>query len=127
MNRVYISVFVLLAILTAASIRGEDPGLLTAENMKVALHTATPQEGHFIERVLARVKKGTLPLDLVQSTFLWAKKKPNKKFYYFKQGLILRAAALGIKIEPKSSDQRTERLPSNANNAGAGVTPPPSR
>ena len=65
---------------------------LTAEMMKIVLHTATPQEEGFIEYVLARVDKGTLPLDLVQSTFLWAKKKPYKKFFYFKQGLILRGS-----------------------------------
>jgi hypothetical protein len=99
MSRVCISVVVLLAVLAAASARAEDSGPLTAENMKVALRTATPQEGDFIERVLALVQKGTLPLDLVQSTFLWAKKKPRNKFYYFKQGLILRAADRGIHVE----------------------------
>jgi hypothetical protein len=71
---------------------------LTAEVMKIALHTATPQEEGFLEYVLSRVDKGTLPLELVQSTFLWAKKKSHKKFFYFKQGLILRAAERGIKL-----------------------------
>jgi hypothetical protein len=104
MNRLSILVVTILGVLAAASIRaaqdGKDTGGLTAENMKVALHTSTEQEGHFIEKVLAKVKKGTLPLDLVQSTFLWAKRKPtNKKFYYFKQGLILRAEALGIHLD----------------------------
>ena len=99
MNRVCISVVVLLATLAAALARADDSVPLTAENMKVALHTATVQEGDFIERVLALVQKGTLPLDLVQSTFLWAKKKPRNKFYYFKQGLILRAAEQGIHVE----------------------------
>lgn len=73
-------------------------GVLDVEVLKVALHTATPQEDGFIEYVVARVDKGTLPLDLVQSTFLWAKKKSKKKFYYFKQGLTLRAAERGIKL-----------------------------
>jgi hypothetical protein len=99
MNRICLLLVVVLAVVLAASARAADTGGLTAENMKVALHTATVQEGNFIERVLARVKRGTLPLDLVQSTFLWAKKKPNKKFFYFKQGLILRAADRGIHIE----------------------------
>jgi hypothetical protein len=121
-----LSIVVVLAILLAAPARAVDTGPLTAENMKVALHTATVQEGHFIERVLYMVKKGKLPLDLVQSTFLWAKKKPAKKFYYFKQGLILRASAQGIKILPKSGDQ-AERIPSDARSTGdgAGAPPPP--
>jgi hypothetical protein len=71
---------------------------LDAAEMKAVLHTATPQEGGFIDRVLARVEKGTLPLDLVQSTFLWARKKPKNKFFYFKEGLIRRAADRGIKV-----------------------------
>ncbi len=103
MNRLSILVVTILGVLAVASIRaaqdGKDTGGLTAENMKVALHTSTEQGGHFIEMVLAKVKKGTLPLDLVQSTFLWAKRKPSKKFYYFKQGLILRAEALAIHLD----------------------------
>ncbi|MEN6459409.1 MAG: hypothetical protein ABFC63_10820 [Thermoguttaceae bacterium] len=98
MNRILLSVFVLAAFVAVCAL-GENTGELTAETMKAALHTATAQEGDFIERVMTRVENGTLPLDLVQSTFLWAKKKPKKKFYYFKQGLILRAADRGIKVE----------------------------
>jgi hypothetical protein len=71
---------------------------LDAEAMKVALRTATPEEDGFIEYVLRRVDKGTLPLDMVESTFLWAKKKPNRKFQYFKRGLTLRAEQKGIHL-----------------------------
>ena len=71
---------------------------LDAKTMQVALHTATPEENGFIEYVLHRVDKGTLPLDLVESTFLWAKKKPQRKFQYFKRGLILRAEEKGIHL-----------------------------
>ena len=44
------------------------------------------------------VDAGKLPLDMVESTFLWAKKKPRKKFYYFREGLIRCAADAGITI-----------------------------
>ncbi|MEN6451573.1 MAG: hypothetical protein ABFC96_13860 [Thermoguttaceae bacterium] len=98
MNRHGILLAALLLAVTACFARGADTGGLTADNMKATLHTATPQEDGFIERVLARVEDGSLPLDLVQSTFLWAKKKPRKKFFYFKQGLILRAADRGIHL-----------------------------
>ena len=66
--------------------------------MKAALLAGTPQAQAFIDKVVARVDNGTLPLDLVQSTFLWARKKPARKFFYFKQALILRAADQGIKL-----------------------------
>jgi hypothetical protein len=98
MLRICLSLTVVLAVLAAASARAADTGPLDANTMKVALHTATPQEDGFIDHVLALVQQDKLPLDLVQSTFLWAKKKPHKKFYYFKQGLIQRAADRGIKV-----------------------------
>jgi len=71
---------------------------LDAKTMKVALHTATPEEEGFIEYVLAKVAENTLPLELVQSTFLWAKKKPRRKFQYFKYGLTYRAKQQGIAL-----------------------------
>jgi hypothetical protein len=99
MNRNRIRQTWALAVVFFALIAGTakaDP--LDADTMKVALHTATPQEDGFIDYVLARVKAGKLPLDLVESTFLWAKKKPRNKFQYFKSGLIRRAEERGIHL-----------------------------
>jgi hypothetical protein len=73
--------------------------VLDADTMRAALHTATPQEGGFIDRVVAMVESGKLPLDLVQSTFLWAKKKPHRKFFYFQQAMILRASEIGVNLQ----------------------------
>jgi hypothetical protein len=101
MNRVYLCTPLVLVLLAAAWARAADNNSkspLDADTIKVALHTATPEENGFIEYVLGRVDKGTLPLDLVESTFLWARKKPHRKFQYFKLGLIQRAADLGIKL-----------------------------
>jgi hypothetical protein len=98
-HRVCPAVAAVLLVWAAVWCRADDNGALDANKMKVALHTATPQEGNFIENIVANVQNGGLPLDLVQSTFLWAKKKPHKKFYYFKRGLILRAAQQGIRID----------------------------
>jgi hypothetical protein len=96
-RRICLPLLVVLMLLATPWSRpaNADPKL-TADVMKLALRTSTAQEDGFIEYVLERVDKGTLPLKLVQSTFLWAKKKPNKKFFYFKQGLILRAKQQGI-------------------------------
>ncbi len=98
MIRAYLRFLVVLALVATAFVPTAEAGVLDPDVMKVALHTATPQEGGFIESIVARVDAGTLPLDLVQSTFLWARKKPRKKFFYFKQALILRAADRGIKL-----------------------------
>jgi hypothetical protein len=98
MLRAYSRLAVVLLLLATALVPVAEAGVLDPDMMKVALHTATPQENGFIEAVVARVDRGTLPLDLVQSTFLWARRKPRKRFYYFKQALILRAAARGIQL-----------------------------
>jgi hypothetical protein len=98
MNRFYLRLLVVLALLATALVPTAEAGVLDPDVMKIVLHTSTAQEGGFIEYVVARVDKGTLPLDLVQSTFLWARKKPRKKFFYFQQSLILRAADRGIKL-----------------------------
>jgi hypothetical protein len=100
MRRFCLPLLVVVALLATpwAQTANAVEGHLTAEVMKIVLHTATPQEQGFIQYVLDRVDNGTLPEDLVQSTFLWAKKKPRKKFFYFKQALIIRAADRGIKL-----------------------------
>lgn len=100
MNRARLSAVVLLVLLAAGWSRSAraDPFPLDANTMRVALHTAAPEEDGFIDTVLAKVNKGILPTDLVESTFLWARKKPARKFQYFKQGLILRAKAAGIDL-----------------------------
>ena len=68
------------------------------EQIKAALHTATEEEGGFIDNAVSLVKAGTLPRDIFASTFLWARKKPRRKFQYFKQALTLRAAEVGVQL-----------------------------
>ncbi|MGD0518708.1 MAG: hypothetical protein ABSA26_14330 [Thermoguttaceae bacterium] len=76
---------------------------LDAKTMKAALRTTCIEEGHFIEYILHKVDKGKIPADLVYSTFEWARKQPYKhRFQYFKQALIVRAAKIGITIDPKA-------------------------
>lgn len=98
MIRFHLRLLLVVLLLASSLVPTAEAGVLDADVMRVVLHTATPQEEGFIDYVVSRVDKGTLPLDLVQSTFLWARKKPRRKFFYFKQGLILRAAAQGIKL-----------------------------
>jgi hypothetical protein len=98
MRPIYFMLMVMFVFLTAVEVRAAQTNSLDANIMKVALRTALPEEDGFIDYVLALVDKGTLPVDLVEGTFLWAKKKPQNKFQYFKRGLILRAEQKGITI-----------------------------
>lgn len=98
MFRTVLRLLVVLPLVAAVLVVPVEAGALDPDMMKVVLHTATPQENGFINKVVAKVDKGTLPLDMVQSTLLWARRKPRKRFYYFKQALTLQAAARGIKL-----------------------------
>ena len=71
---------------------------LKVGKMKAALKTATPEEDGFMDRVSKLVEQDVLPRHLVESTFLWARKKSDHKFQYFKRGLTARAAELGIQL-----------------------------
>ncbi|MCR4413316.1 MAG: hypothetical protein NUV77_12930 [Thermoguttaceae bacterium] len=71
---------------------------LDAQTIKAGLRTTTVEEHGFVDRVVGLAEKGVLPPQLVESTFQWARKKPYFRFQYFKRGLILRAAKLGISL-----------------------------
>ncbi|MEN6405798.1 MAG: hypothetical protein ABFC77_04925 [Thermoguttaceae bacterium] len=105
MNRTRWSFLVLLvicaALLAAVGLRGATAAALDADTMRVALHTATTEEDGFIDKVLLAVRQGELPGSLVQSTFLWARRKPHHQFQYFKRGLILRASQQGILLQSR--------------------------
>lgn len=68
------------------------------EQLKDGLRARLPAEFEFVDHVVALVDDGTLPLELVKSTFAWARKKYHYPFPYFERGLRLRAARQGIQI-----------------------------
>jgi hypothetical protein len=90
----------LAILILAGSVRTvrADDFALDPDQIKAALHTATDEEGGFIDRSVALVNKGTLPRDMFTSTFIWARKKPKHRFQYFKQALSVRAAAIGVTL-----------------------------
>jgi len=93
------AITVLLAVLAVLwAHQAEAASRLDAETIKAALRTATAEENEFIDYVVELVDDGTLPRDLVEGTFQWARKKSRHKFQYFKHGLINRAAEIGIKL-----------------------------
>jgi hypothetical protein len=71
---------------------------LSAKEIKVGLRTVTPNDDAFVERVVTMVDEGRLSVELVDSTFQWARRKGQNQFQYFKRALILRAAKQGITI-----------------------------
>jgi hypothetical protein len=98
MTRTHFALTLVLALLAAVGSRTAAASSLDANTMKLTLHTATPEEEAFIDKVLRLVDKKTLPLEMVESTYLWAKKKPRNRFQYFQRALKLRAEELGIRL-----------------------------
>jgi len=96
--RVFCTAAISFAILAAVVAKTSHAATsLDAATIKAALRTATPEEQGFVDRVVKLAQNGTLPNGLLESTFLWARKKPvEHRFQFFKRGLILRAAKLGI-------------------------------
>lgn len=72
------------------------PDLKTA--LEKGLKARRPQEFAFIKEVVEKVDDGTLPLPLVKSTFLWARKQRPYPTVYFEHGLKTRAKKLGIAL-----------------------------
>jgi sulfite exporter TauE/SafE len=97
-TQIWIMMLVLAVLAFARAQTAQADINLTSDQMKAALRTATVEEDGFIDRVLVLVQRGILPEDLVQSTFLWARKKAKHKFQYFKIALKLRAADRGTPI-----------------------------
>jgi hypothetical protein len=70
------------------------------------LSVATKKDREFVDRVVALVHVGVLPLKLVDSTFLWARQQAFERggtaavrpMIYFRPALELRAKRLGIRM-----------------------------
>lgn len=71
------------------------------QQLEKGLKARRPEEFQFVDLVVTMVGNDTLPLDLVKSTFIWARKKAlttRYPFPYFERALRVRAAKRGIKI-----------------------------
>jgi hypothetical protein len=66
------------------------------QQLSAGLLARTPAEQAFVELVVSKVNSGDLPLSLVQSTFLWARRHQPYPMPYFERALRLRAKDLGI-------------------------------
>lgn len=74
------------------------------DQLRVGLKAVTKEDFAFIDLVVEKVEEGELPRRLVDSTFLWARRRvetqrPNyrkRPMVYFQPALIMRARAVGV-------------------------------
>lgn len=77
------------------------------DQLRVGLKAVTKDDFSFINKVVLLVDAGKLPRRLVDSTFLWARRRAALKsprmalrpMVYFKPGLTLRAKGLGLQLD----------------------------
>jgi hypothetical protein len=75
---------------------GVSPTLDLKKQLELGLRARRDVEFEYIENVVKLVEKGTLPRKLVDSTFLWARRKSSRQLQYFQFALRVRAKKLGI-------------------------------
>jgi hypothetical protein len=76
------------------------------DQLRVGLKAVTKADFAFIDLVVEKVDEGELPRRLVDSTFLWARKRVvtrrqdyrKRPMVYFQPALVLRARAIGVKL-----------------------------
>ncbi len=66
--------------------------------LEKGLRARRPVEFAFIASVVEMVDAGTLPPSVVQTSFLWARKKRPYPFPYFRQSLRLQAQQMGVDL-----------------------------
>jgi hypothetical protein len=93
--------FLLIAPQSAGAQEMTDGGVIVPtlkQQLTTGLLARTPSDKAFIDEVVQKVNDGDLPLSLVQSTFLWARRKMPYPMPYFQQALKLRAKQQGIQL-----------------------------
>lgn len=76
------------------------------EQLTLGLKATTKDDKEFINMVVQKVEQGTLPRPLVDSTFLWARERANRKsrsrslrpIVYFKPALAARAKMMHLTL-----------------------------
>jgi hypothetical protein len=63
--------------------------------LNMGLKARRPVEFDYIKQVVCLVDQGLLPKTLVDTTFVWAYKKPTRRLQYFQFALQARANQLG--------------------------------
>jgi hypothetical protein len=84
---------------------GLSPSFDLKSQLEKGLKARRPVEFEYIAQVIALVDNETLPRSLVDSSFLWARKKRTRKLQYFQFALRAQAQKLGI-ATPNLDDQK---------------------
>jgi hypothetical protein len=66
--------------------------------LEVGLKPASPREFAFLVKVVQMVAERRLSREMVEGTFVWARRQSGWSFPYFEQALRMRARRAGIKI-----------------------------
>ncbi len=66
--------------------------------LEIGLKPASPREFAFLAKVVQMVAERRLSREMVEGTFVWARRQSGWSFPYFEQALRLRARRAGIKI-----------------------------
>jgi hypothetical protein len=81
-----------------AGARPGSSGVSLRDQLARGLRARRPVEFQFVDQVVALVEQGVLPLTMVQTTYLWARRKSTYPFAYFMVALTRRARAIGIQL-----------------------------
>ena len=68
------------------------------ERLEVGLRPRHPDDFAFLKRVVDAVKNDQLPLQTVQVTFNWARRRRPYPFPYFQRAVKLQAAKRGVTL-----------------------------
>jgi hypothetical protein len=95
-------------------------GLDLKSQLEKGLYARRPVEFEYISQIIQLVEDGQLPRDLVTSTFVWARKKPNRRLQYFQFALQSRARSLDVELP----DLRLQAVGISSNGGQHGVNNP---
>jgi hypothetical protein len=79
--------------------------------LNMGLKARRPVEFDYIKQVVALVDQGLLPKTLVDTTFVWAYKKPTRRLQYFQFALRARANQLGYATPDLSNQAVGNEIP----------------
>lgn len=86
------------------------------------LKARRPEEFEYLDKVVALVDSGELPVSLVQGTFFWSRQRFVYPLQYFQEALYVRAKAMGRFAPGMNSDLSTAftTMPGQGNSGDTG-------
>ena len=106
--RTVVTASVVAAWLATAPAAEPKPGVAALEDrLKSGLRVRTPRDIAYVEAVAALVRRGRLPAQIVDSSYLWAVNRGREHpFPAFRQSLQAQADQLGLRLPGAASAAR---------------------